>query len=382
MDTLVCVNGPVQNGDFTLADTPGKATSIRIAAALNAILGIAPVPHLWNTVTLAGDLRHRARIALGSRAIVEAAAIAAKYPPGAGLPEILTDTAAPVAALALEMITDHLSTGVLAITTVTVRVCVRCGHMTGTQDRPCRACGHPDTRPERARHLTADRANGEPVLADGDFYAPARPPAHLRQIAGNVPATLILSRTRDHGIDLAPIGLRGLVLDPRAGLHVNALAVGIDRQADTTVMITTEAAAANIAAYGMRFRRHHDHRLRYALHGRLPYDHLVDLAGAYTAGHLQEAARDLFENWYLPLAAFKAKRGVPAGQLPALFTHFQRCYRARPPHADAELLAVLRRGVRAGDTNWIADKTLLATAMTTCPPIALSVTPPPVTTQW
>lgn len=55
----VFFNGPVQNGPFTFQDKPGKAVGIRIAAALNAILETPPVPHLWNTVTLAGDLRHR-----------------------------------------------------------------------------------------------------------------------------------------------------------------------------------------------------------------------------------------------------------------------------------------------------------------------------------
>ena len=45
------------------------------------------------------------------------------------------------------------------------------------------------------------------------------PPSHLPAIADNTPSRLILSRTRDHGIDLSPLGLPGLVLDPRAGVH-------------------------------------------------------------------------------------------------------------------------------------------------------------------
>lgn len=53
------LNGPVQNGTFIFGTRPGKAVGIRLAAALNAILGSPPAPHLWNTATLAGDLRHR-----------------------------------------------------------------------------------------------------------------------------------------------------------------------------------------------------------------------------------------------------------------------------------------------------------------------------------
>ena len=51
-------NGPVQNGDFTFAAKPGKAVGIQIAGALNRILGAPAAPHLWNTVTLAGDHRY------------------------------------------------------------------------------------------------------------------------------------------------------------------------------------------------------------------------------------------------------------------------------------------------------------------------------------
>lgn len=56
---VVYFNGPVQNADFSFAERPGKAVGIRMAEALNGLLGLAPVPHLWNTVTLAGDVRHR-----------------------------------------------------------------------------------------------------------------------------------------------------------------------------------------------------------------------------------------------------------------------------------------------------------------------------------
>lgn len=169
------------------------------------------------------------------------------------------------------MIEARLAAGNLKIDTLTVRACVRCSHLTGTGDRPCRACGHPDTRLHRARHLIAERGPAAAVVTAEDFSAHARrQPAHLLQIAGNVPSTLVLSRTRDYGIELGPIGLEGLVLDPRVGVHVTVLAAGRARQAESTVMTTTANAAANIAAYGRHFRRYQGCRLYYALHGRLP----------------------------------------------------------------------------------------------------------------
>ena len=81
MDPLF-FNGPVQNGDFAFAGKPGKAVGIRIAEALNDLLGAEPVPHLWNTVRLDGDLRYRRHAATQAapacRADFETAAIAAK----------------------------------------------------------------------------------------------------------------------------------------------------------------------------------------------------------------------------------------------------------------------------------------------------------------
>ncbi|MGW1997591.1 VWA domain-containing protein [Embleya sp. NPDC001921] len=58
--SVVFFNGPVQNGDFTFADRLGKAVGIRIAEALNTVLGTPPVPHLWNTTTLASAWKVRA----------------------------------------------------------------------------------------------------------------------------------------------------------------------------------------------------------------------------------------------------------------------------------------------------------------------------------
>jgi hypothetical protein len=111
------LNGPVQNGDFTFSNAPGKAVGIRIAEGLNRILGNPVAPHLWNTVTLAGDIRYRRRLGTGAtqgvtRHLVEAAAIAAKYSDGhEPQAAVVTDADSDVADLAMEMITRRLVDG-------------------------------------------------------------------------------------------------------------------------------------------------------------------------------------------------------------------------------------------------------------------------------
>ncbi|WP_310727901.1 hypothetical protein [Streptomyces sp. N2A] len=147
---VLYINGPVQNGPFTIAERPGKAAGIRAAEALNTLLDAGPAPHLWNTVTLAGDLRHRDapdRDTVG-RQEREEHAIAAKYTPGAApAGGVLTNTAPVVAALALEMTERLLQDGVLAVAPVPVHLCTRCGHMAGVVAHACRACGHQGSRP-------------------------------------------------------------------------------------------------------------------------------------------------------------------------------------------------------------------------------------------
>jgi len=161
-DDLLFINGPVQNGKFSFIDRPGKAVGIRIAAALSAILDTQLPPHLWNTVTLAGDLRYRAYVSSQGgpldRAEFEAKMITAKYLPDLEpRPQIMTDTNERVAVLALEMIENGLSSGVLKVRKLTVRMCARCAHMTGTGNHSCQACGHAETRRHQGRYLTADR---------------------------------------------------------------------------------------------------------------------------------------------------------------------------------------------------------------------------------
>jgi hypothetical protein len=142
----------------------------------------------------------------------------------------------------------------------------------------------------------------ETVLERDDFHAAgARTPAYLLNIAHNLPPVLVLSRTRDHGVSLASLGLQGMVLDPRAGLHVAVLAAAAERGAVRPVMTVTENAAANVAAYGAPFRAWGAMRLRYALHGRIPYDAAAN--GRLYEVHRAQALRELFTGWYLPLCA-------------------------------------------------------------------------------
>ena len=246
-------NGPIQNGDFTFAARPGKAVGIRIAGALNHILNAPAVPHLWNTVTLAGDLRYLRHIEVTrasiSREDFEASLIAAKYDhtlqPSAGT---ATDADKEVADLAMTMISNRLSLGTLKISSELILECSHCGHMLGTHHH-CRACGRDTSRTRIARHLTLDRNPGEPVLDFARIHArKRRAPLHLQNIAANTPIRLVLSRTRDYGIDLSPVGLPGLVLDPRVGVHIAVLAAARKLRTDIAVMTITQNAAANVAA--------------------------------------------------------------------------------------------------------------------------------------
>ncbi|MFF1909164.1 hypothetical protein [Kitasatospora sp. NPDC058218] len=362
------LNGPVQNGPFTFDTRPGKAVGIRLAAALNAILGLPPAPHLWNTVTLAGDLRHREadgpRI---PRQRFEADRIADKYPPGqspAG--GIMTDTDAEVVSLALEMIENNLRAGTLAISRETVPTCRSCGHMTGSGGHPCNACGSTDTRERTGLHLVAEVAQDRPVLDRSDIHACHRQqPKHLQHTAANVAGRLILSRTRDHGIDLSPLGLNGLVLDPRAGIHVAVLAAAQKQQADVAVMTITQNAANHIAAHGQRFREHSGTRLQYALHGHLPYDHTAGLQPLHEAYRATQAIKDGFEEWFLPLFSLRTKTATSPDQLPSLFKHYMRAHLAQPAEVNAAVFNAVQRAVGAGDTRWITNKQALANVMAT-----------------
>ncbi|GAA2232366.1 hypothetical protein GCM10010430_11080 [Kitasatospora cystarginea] len=360
------LNGPVQNGPFTFTTRPGKAVGIRLAAALNAILGLPPAPHLWNTVTLAGDLRHREADGPKSpRQRFEADLIADKYPPGqspAG--GIMTDADAEVAGLALEMIENNLRAGTLTISRETVPTCRACGHMTGTGGHPCNACGSTDTQERTGLHLVAELAKNRPVLDRSDIHASHRQqPKHLQHTAGNVAQRLILSRTRDHGIDLSPLGLNDLVLDPRAGIHATVLAAARKQQADLAVMTITENAANHIVAHGQHFREHDGTRLQYALHGHLPYDHMASLGSLHEAYRATQAITDGFEQWFLPLFSLKAKTATRPDQLPGLFKHYMRAHLAQPAEANEAALKAVQYSASVGDTDWITSKQTLANVL-------------------
>ncbi|SOB83240.1 hypothetical protein [Streptomyces sp. 1331.2] len=360
------LNGPVQNGPFTFDTRPGKAVGIRLAAALNAILGLPPAPHLWNTVTLAGDLRHRqAEDPMIPRQRFEADLIAAKYMSGRSpVGGILTDTDAEVANLALEMIENNLRAGTLTISRETVPTCRACAHMIGTGGHPCNACGSTDTEDRTGLHLVAELAKDRPVLDRSDIHASHRQqPKHLLHTAANVAERLILSRTRDHGIDLSLLGLNGLVLDPRVGIHATVLAAARRHEAATAVMTITENAANHIAAHGQHFRQHDGTRLQYALHGHLPYDHMTSLQPLHETYRAAQEIKDDFEAWFLPLFSLRTKAVTGPEQLPALFKHFIRANLAKPVALDEAAFEAVQRSVSAGDTEWITNKQALANVM-------------------
>jgi hypothetical protein len=231
--------------------------------------------------------------------------------------------------------------------------------MTGTVAEDCRACGHGVTRGARRALLVLDRGEHGPVLEREDFHAAgARTPAHLLNIAHNLPQVLALSRTRDHGVSLASLGLEGMVLDPRAGLHVAVLAAAAERGVVQPVMTVTENAAANVAAYGAAFRRYGAMRLRYALHGRIAYDAAAQ--DRLYEVHRAEAVRELFTGWYLPLCAARERAGVSAARVPGLLKFLRRAHLARPATPEGEVLAELRQRAAAGDMRWVMDARALA----------------------
>ncbi|WP_203666120.1 hypothetical protein [Streptomyces parvus] len=366
MNSVVYFNGPVQNGDFTLAERPGKAAGIRLAEALNALLGLEPVPHLWNTVTLAGDMRHRraaGRDTVGRRQR-EQEALVAKYAPGqtpgGGL---RTDADHQVACLAREMIRGLLADGTLTVQDLPVRLCTRCGYMAGMGTAgDCRSCGHGGSQVARRPLLVFDRTAHGPVLGRDDVHATgARTPSHLFTIAHHVPQLLVLSRTRDHGVDLSPLGLDGMVLDPRAGLHVAVMAAADEFGAMRPVMTVTENAAANVAAYGAPFRRLGPMRLRYALHGKISY--ATAASGRLYEVHRAQAVKGLFTDWYLPLCAARERAGISAARIPALLKLLRRAHLARPVAPPSDLLTDLRYRVAAGDMRWVTDARVLACAL-------------------
>jgi hypothetical protein len=332
-------NCPVSNGPFTLRESPSKGVGIWIAAALNELMATPAVPHLWNTVTLAGDLRFRTEPGHAQllRRDVEARLIAAKY--GDREPSsIMTDADPAVVDTALRFVENGLVSGELSIQEETVPVCSHCGHMTGHSVSECRVCGNTATQPKTGKHLVA-------------VYAVRRQPIHLQHTAGQVPARLLLSRTRDYGISLEPLGLAGFVLDPRAGLHATVMTAARIARAEQAVMPVTENARTNIAAYGQPFCQIDGIRLKYALHGRIPFP------------EIDGEPDPLAVRWFLPLVSLDFKSGITPAQLPALLLHLHRARCTAPAEPDGSALAEVRRRIAQGDMKWITNRELLSHAL-------------------
>ncbi|MGH9644913.1 MAG: hypothetical protein ACRD3Q_21125, partial [Terriglobales bacterium] len=325
----IFLNGPVQNGNFTFVDKPGKAVGIRIAAALNEIMGLRPplAPHLWNTVMLANDVRHRKHVEASpislDRHAFEVGEIARKYVEATfrpNRPEIVTDADPEVAELALSIIERHLAAGNMAISSEAMLFCKRCDHMAGASSSPmCKACGGRDLYIRRKRLLTAPAGK----LAIKDLYGRANE-GRIRAITGEVPGKLVLSRTRDYGISLDTLGLPGLVLDPRAGIHVAASAVARRSRAKTAVLLLTPNAAVNIQAYGHPFRRDETIRLLYGLHGHIPTLNIEQVHILSEQVGARRSTVERFLQWFLPLLALKHVRGLRGTQLPPLLRYFKK----------------------------------------------------------
>jgi hypothetical protein len=364
MSVVLFLNGPVQNGDFTFRDLPGKAVGIRLAEVLDGVLGLPRPPHLWNTVSLSGDLRHNENASSAERGEFEHRAILGKYDSDLSAPaRILADTDPDVRALALEMVDAGLSRGSLRIERTPVRECAACGHMIGPVATRCTACGGTRLRTRRTEHLVHHLPGGTPSLSGLVHGHSRRRPRHLEAVVGQAPHRLLLSRTRAHGIRLDPFGLDGLVLDPRTGVHVAVLAAARSSGAPEVAMTATAHAVAHVAAHGVGFTSWQGHRLRYALHGRIPYDALPSLERTYSFHRTTDRERRVFETRFLPLVAWHNKVRTNPRQLPPLLKYFLKVHRNRPVDEDSERLARVREEIRRGGTSWVMDKRLLAVAL-------------------
>lgn len=276
----------------------------------------------------------------------------------------MTDTDPEVAASALDMVENNLRAGTVVISRETVPTCRSCGHMAGLGSHACNACGSTDMYDRTARHLVSELAQDRPVLDRTDIHSCHRAqPRHLQNTAASTSGRLIISRTRDHGINLSPVGLPGLALDPRVGVHATVLTAALRCQAARATMTITQNAANHIAAHGQHFREHRGTRLQYALHGQLPYDRTTDLRTVYEAYRATDATQRMFETWFLPLFSLKEKSGTHPEQLPQLFKYFMRAHMSRPSTPDPDAMACVQQAIAEGRTDWITNRRLLSTVM-------------------
>jgi hypothetical protein len=364
MPPVFC-NGPIQNGDFTFGTRPGKAVGLRAATILNRILGTPGMPHLWNTVTLHADLRHlHAGHEYSTRRGHDLALVAEKYS-GIDLPfpSIVTDADKDVADFALNVIERFLHGGTLRIARTTVWACFSCGHMAGAFPTICRACGGQHPHQLAAPHLvTGDLSIRPGHLSERMFSHRRKSPRHLDEISRTAARPLILSRTRAHGISLDRVGLPGLVLDPRAGVHVTALHAAQHYGRGPVVMTATPEAIAHVAAYGAVFCEVDGMRLLYGMHGRIPYDALGDLSPTYLFHDADGEEVREFESWFLPLLAMRNQRRTPPEQLPGLLKFFLKVVRRQRAVPSDSLRRRLQKAIMVGDFTWVTDRDLLATA--------------------
>lgn len=360
--TELFVNGPVQNGDFSFADKPGRLVGFRLSGTLNALSTGLIAPHVWNIVTLSGDVAYDLSGPESDRYSYELQRVQQKYG-DATVAEadllgatIMTDTDSSVVSLGQSMVEEGLQSGRLKISKEKVNVCGGCGHMAGSAVS-CKACGGSSIFTEDQMHLVAPREGGEPTLLDTETYGHVKA-KYISDMGMHQPNPLILSRTRATGIDLSSFGLNKLVLDPRAGLHVAVLAAAKTVGADSAVMMITPDVATNIAAHGMIFRRSNQGNVKYGLHGRVPYDALPE---PDKDGFSEEEL--VFRNWFLPLQSLVSRQPIAPEQLPALRKFFGKIARAEIDGITAkEKAALIAEQIVAGNLRWISDRNLVAHA--------------------
>lgn len=356
------VNGPIQNADFTFEEKPGRVLAVRAAAALNELAGYAIAPHLWNVVTLEGDTRFKQVGGDEKREVFEQRRISDRYDAAQGtsneLPNdvVMTDIDEKVIKLGLGLIENGLSNGQLKLAKEDVRICATCAHMVGDA-KSCGACGGEGAKIASQLHLIAYRDETQPIITRGDVYAGVDI-KYLSDMAGHVPNPLVLSKTRKTGIPLETFGLKDLVLDPRAGLHVAALAAGMGPQVDVVNMLITSGVAINIAAYGQAFGATEGLRLKYALHGKAPLD-AVDR----TAPEKSSSEESGFRNWFIPLYSLFSRQPIATEQIPRLRKFYYRIANLTLLQDEIQpSLSEVRSQIQAGKLRWLADKALLASA--------------------
>ncbi|MFB7327828.1 hypothetical protein [Streptomyces sp. NPDC056190] len=119
--------------------------------------------------------------------------------------------------------------------------------------------------------------------------------------------------------------------------------------------------------HGPLFHRHNGTRLRYALHGRIPYDDTAMLQRLCEVHRVSPALREQFLAWFLPLCSLHLRSGITPAQLPALLKFWRRAHLARPDTLGSGVPAELPRRIGAGDMRWVMDVRTLSRAIPDTP---------------